>query len=459
MDGFKRKITHSLQAQLLFWLSLVIVVAALGGGYFSFRGAFNEAYEFQDDQLRQIAGLMEQQRPAPGFVITEITEETADPESQVIVQVMGKHGSEISVRHDEKLRLPPNLPEGIQTFQSSHHAWRLFIRNLPSGDRLVVGQRTEVRDEIAHGSGLRTVLPFLVLMPVLLIVVNVLIRQMLKPIANLSGDLDRRGEADLSAMDDRHVPAEIRPFTSSINALLLRVEKSMEMQKRFVADATHELRSPLTALSLQAENLSKIDLPPAATERLSVLRGGLQRMRTLLEQLLLMARSQASPQGQSQQPLSQVPMEDMFKQVLEDLMPMVEAKKLDIEVRADDLAVFYGHAFDGIVVIKNLVDNAIRYTPEYGRIVMSARQDGNRLLIDIEDSGPGVSDEDRERIFDPFYRVLGSGESGSGLGLAIVKAILDRNGASISVANMKDAGQAVSGLRVTVCFPGRLPTA
>lgn len=448
MDGFKRKIVHSLQAQLMFWVSLVIIVAALGGGYFSFQGAFNEAYEFQDDQLRQIAGLMEQQRPAPGFVITEITEETADPESQVIVQVMGKHGSEISVRHNEKLSLPANLPEGIQTFQSSHHAWRLFIRNLPSGDRLVIGQRTEVRDEIAHSSGLRTVLPFLLLMPVLLVVLNVLIRQMIKPITALSRELDRRGEDDLSAMDDRHVPAEIKPFTSSINALLLRVEKSVEMQKRFVADAAHELRSPLTALSLQAENLSKIDLPQPATERLAMLRGGMQRMRTLLEQLLLMARSQAS----SQQPVVRVPMEEVFKQVLEDLMPMAEAKKLDIEVSTDSQATFYGHHFDGIVVIKNLVDNAIRYTPDYGRITLSARGEDQYLIVQIEDSGPGISEADMGRIFDPFYRVLGSGESGSGLGLAIVKAILDRSDASIALNNTRHPDQSISGLCVTVKF-------
>ncbi|WP_040503633.1 ATP-binding protein [Herbaspirillum lusitanum] len=449
MDGFKRKITQSLQAQLLFWVSLVIVVAALGGGYFSFQGAFAEAYEFQDDQLRQIAGLMEQQRPAPGFVITEITEETADPESQVIVQVMGKHGSEISVRHNEKLSLPPNLPEGIQTFQSSHHAWRLFIRDLSTGDRLVIGQRTEVRDEIAHGSGLRTVLPFLILMPVLLIVVNVLIRQMLKPVARLSSELDRRSEADLSAMDDEKVPAEIKPFTASINALLLRVEKSMEMQKRFVADAAHELRSPLTALSLQAENLAKIELPPAASERLATLRGGMQRMRTLLEQLLLMARAQAT----SRQVVSTVKMQDMFREVLEDLMPMAEAKKLEVEVSSADDVYFHGHHFDCIVVIKNLVDNAIRYTPEYGRLILSAHKSDRRLIIDIEDSGPGISDDDVGRIFDPFYRVLGSGESGSGLGLAIVKAILDRSAAKATVTNIRNEDGTKGGLRVRVTFP------
>ncbi|MFL9924033.1 ATP-binding protein [Herbaspirillum lusitanum] len=446
MDGFKRKIGNSLQAQLSFWLSLVIVVTAIGGGFFSFRGAFNEAYEFQDDQLRQIAGLMEQQQPHTGLLITQVIEESADPESQVIVQVIGLDDKEITLK-DEPLALPPDVQEGMHTMAGRRHTWRIFIRNLANSDRLIVTQRTDVRDEIASGNGWRTVGPFMVLMPLLLILVNVVIRYMLRPVTRLSAELDGRSESDLRTLDDVHVPREIRPFISSINSLLLRVGKSMDMQKRFVADAAHELRSPLTALSLQAENIRKIDLPPLAQERVRELRNGLYRMRSLLEQLLTMARSHETA---AQRPPETISMEDMFKQILEDLMPMAEAKNLDIEVDSDPHAVFRGHLFDGVMVVKNLIDNAIRYTPPGGYVRLRASTRNGRLEIQVEDSGSGIPEVEMTRVFDPFYRILGSGESGSGLGLAIVKTILDRNRADIFLQNVKSDAGAVTGLRVTV---------
>lgn len=447
MDGFKRKITGSLQAQLWFWLAAVILATAVGGGYFSFRGALREANEFQDDQLRQIAGLMQQQKPHTGLLITQEIEPSEDPESQVIVQVLGPGEGSIRLP-DEDVLLPAGFPEGVQTLVGRLYTWRIFTRHLPDGARLVVSQRTDVRDEIANSSAWRTVFPFVALMPLLLLLVNVVVRTMLKPVKQLSSELDKRRDNDLSALDDRHVPNEIRPFTTSINALLLRVQRSVEMQKRFVADAAHELRSPLTALSLQADNIRKIELPAAAQERMLEMRRGMQRMRSLLEQLLVMARSQET----MPHPVSTIPMEDVFKQVLEDLMPLAEAKNIDVEVDSARPAIFTGQLFDALMLIKNLADNAIRYTPAGGQLRLRARLEAQALVVQVEDSGPGIPEHEMERIFDPFYRILGSGESGSGLGLAIVKTIAERNNASLLFSNRKADGGEHAGLCVTVKF-------
>ncbi|MFJ3057428.1 sensor histidine kinase [Herbaspirillum sp. NPDC087042] len=453
MDGLKGKISSSLQGQLSFWLSLAIIVTSMGGGYFSFRGTLHEANEFQDDQLRQIAGLMQQQAPQTGLLITQSIEQSQDPESQVIVQVLASGVDKLRLL-DEEVSLPPSLPERVQTLAGSRYTWRVFLRHLPDGARLVVSQRTDVRDEIASSSAWRTVFPLALLMPLLLLLINVLVRTMLKPVKQLSHELDQRRDADLSALDDHRVPSEIRPFTASINALLLRVKQSVDMQKRFVADAAHELRSPLTALSLQADNIRKIALPEPAQARMSELRGGLQRMRALLEQLLVMARSQESVI----QPDTTIAMEDVFKQVLEDLIPAAEAKNLDIEVDTQRQAVFTGQLFDALMLIKNLADNAIRYTPAGGQLVLRASQGPDFLSVTVEDSGPGIPDEEMDRVFDPFYRILGSGESGSGLGLAIVKAIAERNGARLALSNRHDAQGACLGLRATVHFPLRSAT-
>jgi two-component system, OmpR family, sensor kinase len=447
MDGFKRKISNSLQAQLSFWLSVAIALAATGGGFFSFRGALHEANEFQDDQLRQIAGLMQQQQPHTGLLITQMIEPSADPESQVIVQVISAQENSIALL-DERVPLPASLSEDIHTIKGHLYTWRIFVRRLPSAERLIVGQRTDVRDEIANSSAWRTVYPFMLLIPVLLLAIVVVVRYRLRPVKRLSAELDARDETDLSPLQDQQVPAEIRPFTTSINALLQRVQHSMDTQKRFVADAAHELRSPLTALSLQADNIRKTALPTSAQERMHDMQRGLQRMRSLLEQLLVMARSQ----DKMVQAVTSTPMEQVFKQVLEDLMPSAEARQIDIEVDSGPDAVFTGQLFDALMVIKNLIDNAIRYTPAGGQVMLRARQLDRDLLVVVEDSGPGIPDDEMERVFDPFYRILGSGESGSGLGLAIVKAIAERNRAQIALRNRYSEDGQLAGLSASVRF-------
>jgi two-component system OmpR family sensor kinase len=449
MDGVEGKLNNSLQKQLSVRLSAAIVIIAICGGAFSFKAAFEEAYEFQDDQLRQIAGLMEQQSLMKGEVIVQTKEKSADSESQVVVQVFGNEPSEIHSMHREHFRLPADIPEGIQTFQATRFTWRLFVRRLPSGNKLVVGQRTRVRDELARDNALRTLYPLVILIPLLIILVNGLIRRMLKPVTSLAAELDRRSDNDLECLDDSHVPAEVKPFTASINRLLQRVRKSIDIQRRFVADAAHELRSPLTALSLQAENLAKTPLPEAAEERLAALRGGLHRSRQLLEQLLAMARSQTT----TTLPDAQVPMQYLFQRTLEDLMPLAQARDLDIEVSVDETAVFYGQEIDGVTLLKNLIDNAIRYTPVGGRIRLRARQHEGRLMMEVEDNGPGIALAERERVFDPFYRVIGAETNGSGLGLAIVKTIVERMHAEIRLANLDDQQGGATGLRVTVTFP------
>ena len=223
----------------------------------------------------------------------------------------------------------------------------------------------------------------------------------------------------------------------------------MDEQRRFVADAAHELRSPLTALSLQAERLADAEMSANAQERLSTLRKGIERGRTLLDQLLALARAQSSANTSN----TTVSVQQVYRRVLEDLMPLAEAKGIDIGVVSDPDAHVLVSEVDLITLVKNLVDNAIRYTPTSGRVDLSflATKEGTTLVV--EDNGPGIPEAERERVFDPFYRVLGSDEIGSGLGLSIVQTISARVGAKVSFGYASD--QSRSGLRVMVTFPLR----
>jgi two-component system OmpR family sensor kinase len=294
---------------------------------------------------------------------------------------------------------------------------------------------------------LRTLLPFLIVTPVLLLLVANLVRKMFRPIAVLAAEIDQRAEQDLQPVNQDHLPVEVRPFIVAINRLLKRVAKSMEGQRRFVADAAHELRSPLTAMSLQAERLADADMSAPARDSLATLRQGIARGRNLLDQLLTLAKVQAMPDL----PGSPISVQAIYRRVLEDLLPMAQAKDIDIGVEGDQDALVMMSELDLTAVVKNLVDNAIRYTPIGGKVDLSITRKSRLATLQIKDSGPGIPAGERMRVFDAFYRSLGSNESGSGLGLSIVKTIADRVGAEIWLSDANE--KAPSGLCVSATIP------
>ena len=448
MDGLKNRLMDSIQLRLSFGLSLAILIVAVVAGVFSFSAAFDEAYQRQDDMLRHVAVLFEGQ-PIPA----EIPD---DKDSRLTVQYLGENTDTPSdLASSEALPLSPTLDNGMHTLTLTYRlgakikteTFRVFIKTTRNGARLAVAQETEVRDEIAHNGAMRTVMPFLILMPILLFVVGNLVRKIFRPISLLANEIDHRGDEELYPVAQGHLPAEIRPFVTAINRLLDRVAKSMEAKRRFVADAAHELRSPLTALSLQAERLADTAMSDSARERLDVLRQGIERGRRLLDQLLTLARAQsdASP------PQTLISVQQIYLSLLEDLMPLAEAKKIDIGVEGENDVQLLLNETDLKTLIKNLIDNAIRYTPEGGRIDLSVSQSLDQAILQIIDSGPGIPPSERERVFDPFYRVLGSDEVGSGLGLSIVKTIANRIGAQVCLGYADEVAQ--TGLCARVLIP------
>lgn len=440
--------TGSLQSKLSLWLSLTILLAALGAGLFSFINAFAEANELQDDQLRQVATLLEQYQLPLAALRYQLPAPVADPEARIYVHDLHDPAPALPAGPEAE-RFPVDLPEGMQTLHFGEQKWRVFVKTLSATSRIAVAQQTELRDEIARDSALRTLLPSILLIPLLLGLVGVVINRMFRPLRQLATELDQRADSDLRPLALQEVPTEIRPFIGALNRLLLRVVRSMEVQRRFVADAAHELRSPLTALSLQAERLEACELSPMASERLVVLSRGLQRARALLEQLLALVRSQ-SPEVRT--PKTAISLQRTFRRVLEDLMPLIEAKALDVGLlSASDVAVVVDE-MDLLTLTKNLLENAIRYTPAAGRIDIQLELAAGHLIIDIEDSGPGIPVSERQRVFDPFYRVLGQEEVGSGLGLSIVKTIVERLGGTITLSDVHP-GALAPGLHVQLALP------
>jgi len=447
MDGFKKRLSESVQLRLSLALSLTIVLVAVAASAFVFVSALDEAHELQDDTLRQVAMLYDRQHMTLHYPEGPALEGD-DEESRVIIQHLAD-GSQALANGDETLPLPlpATLVDGLATVNVGGEAFRVLVHSTSRGERIAVAQEVGARDKDARESAWRSLLPFLILFPVLLLVVGDLVRKLFRPIASLAAEIDRRGEQLLHPIDEQHLPAEVRPFVVAINRLLTRVAQAMDGQRRFVADAAHELRSPMTALSLQAERLAACSLQVSARERLLPLCQGIERSRQLIDQLLSLAAAQAAVP----RPQARIGVHAVYRRVLEDLLPLAEQKHLDIGVEDSADVQLLINPMDLFTLIKNLVDNAIRYTPAGGTIDLCLAQTDTGVCLQVKDSGPGISVEEHDRVFDPFYRTLGSGETGSGLGLSIVRAIAERVGARVALGFTDETSR--RGLCVSLWFP------
>lgn len=275
-------------------------------------------------------------------------------------------------------------------------------------------------------------------MPCLIALVIVVIRRSLAPISKLAQELDQKTESKLHPLTENLAPKEIEPFVTSINALLARLSHSIEQQHRFIADAAHELRSPIHALTLQAENLQQTIVNDDGRQRLALLQQGLGRTRTLLEQLLTLARHQIQT-SEAIEP-TQIDVTELLHQTISELYPLAQSKNIDIGIDYEESIQLQTDAFKLRTLMHNAIENAIRYTPESGQIDIRLFQQNNKAVFEVQDNGIGIAANELPRIFDPFYRVIGTGEVGSGLGLSIVKKIAESLGGIVDLTSDSEQG-------------------
>ena len=449
MASFKKRLNESIQFKLSFSLTLTILATALIAGIFSFISAYVEAHDLQDSTLQQMLVFFDRQPLPTESARLDTLPSVVDEDARIVVQyLMPTTSSPNSIASATTLPIPNALADGLHTLELNSKSYRVLIKTGLSGLRTAAAQETAVRDEIARDSALHTLIPLLVLMPVLLLIVADLVRKMFLPIAAVSAEIDRRAEFELHPIDEAQLPKEVRLFAVAINRLLKRVDQTMQTQRRFIADAAHELRSPLTALSLQAERLAQVDMPEVAQQRLTTLVAGIARSQALLAQLLALSKAQAA----AEQPKIPLSVQQLYRRVLEDFIPVAYEKQIDIGVVNAQDAQILANELDVITLLKNLVDNAIRYTPRGGRVDLAVEVTNGHVILKVSDTGPGIHLLERERVFDAFYRSLGSDQIGSGLGLSIVKAISDRMGAEVQLDYsdlMKKSGLLVS-VKVTL---------
>lgn len=425
MDVERRGTAQSLRVQLSLWMAGLMLVIGSVATTASYRFAMGEAHALQDDTLRQIGALI-------GRVPTSAIRQMANPRRlpfDASVEIIELPVGTSFEKCDRSTDPGCGVKDGLQDLPQHGEKWRAWIGSQASGFRFAVAQPTALRDEIARDGSLRTLVPMLCLIVGLVPLVAWIIRRRLQPIIRLASMLDGTDEHAIARLPTHDVPREIVPFVTSINRLLARLRLALENQRRFVADAAHELRTPLTALTLQAQNLEGFSMEPAMRERFDALRQGINRSSRLVAQLLSLARLQQ----RAPVPTNKISVKDVVSDVIAEAFTFAESKKTDLGAERLDAVIVNADRLALHTVLRNLIDNAIRYTPEEGRVDIRAYYETGFVIIEVQDNGPGMSQADREKACEPFFRAGDGSESGSGLGLAIARDMAHAMGGEIQL--------------------------
>lgn len=435
---------HSLRGRLILLLFGAVVVTACVQAYVAYRTSLDETNEIFDYQMEQMAlslrsGLPVGGLPSKGFRDYE------DESFEFIVQVSASDGHFIFQSTPESY-LPRDAPPGLSTFNARGTTYKLF--SLFHRDQLIqVAQDRAARRDLAKKLALKTAMPVFIMVPLLLLLVWVVVNISLAPVDQVRKQVASRHADELSELSEDGLPDEIFPLVHELNLLFHRVRRAFEAQKNFIADAAHELRSPLSALKLQVEGLRRANDEGAREVAFQRLASGIDRSARLVEQLLMLARHQAASRDASL--TKPVQLKQLMQTILGETWEAANVRDIDLGLTEAEDCWVLAHMDALKILVRNLLDNAIKYSPVGGAVNVAITVVGSSVLLSIEDSGSGISPDEAERVFDRFYRVSGAKGSGSGLGLAIVKAIADMHSATISMGRSMTLG----GLRVVVEFP------
>ena len=434
----------SIRRELLFWLLLVLLVAVAAAAIGTYLRARVEANALFDHQLQAMAASLTDAPFAP-------VEGIGSGAGELIVQIWDRNGVRLYISQPRSA-LPQNARLGFTDVHTGQGDWRVFS-TLAGNTVVQVAQPMHARGELAASMALRTIVPLLVMLPLLAVTIWLVVDKGFRPLERVAAAVARRSPSALEPLPERGLPAEVTPLVAALNALLERLREALSAQRTFIADAAHELRTPLTAVHLQAQLAERAATAEERRAALADLKAGLERATRLSEQLLALAREEP---GVAEKPFAPVDLSSVARDAIEGFAPVAAAKAIDLGLADSSpqspARLVSGDADALSTLVSNLIDNAVRYTPPHGRVDVAVAAEPGAVVLTVRDTGSGVPEAERARVFDRFYR----GERaqvavrGSGLGLAIVKRIAERHGATISLGPGVDG----RGLGVTVRFAG-----
>ena len=333
--------------------------------------------------------------------------------------------------------------DGFRTVRVDGRRWRVFtMQSTPLRVQIVTSE--DFRQRVIWDITRNSAKPILYLAPISIAMLWLVVYAALRPMTRIVRALSGQDERNLEELNPRRVPRELLPLIDSMNGLLRRMRHAFDAQRRFVADAAHELRTPITAVKLQIGNLrSRVD--PTAAEELQELEAGIERLHRIVGQLLQLARQEAMPQESPAQPID---IGALAEDSVRSLVPLAETRAIDLGLGEVQSVAARLDPAQLRIVLDNLLDNAVRYTPIGGRVDVSVREAGGVAVIDVSDTGPGIPAADLERVFSRFHRVRATDADGSGLGLAIARAAAERCRSTIELRNREPAAGLIARVRI-----------
>jgi two-component system, OmpR family, sensor kinase len=436
----------SIRRDLILWLTGTLALGIAGVALGTYWAALQQIQVIFDAELRQIAQAV------------HLREDWAETGT---VRIAGEDVTFAVRAYDDGGRVffesglpslpadaPKTLDAGLSVVQTPDGPWRIYTHVTPEGV-VQVAQPEAVRDALARELSLRMVIPEMLFIPLLALLVAWVLRRALAPLEATSLKVRERDAARLDPLPTRGVPEELLPLVEQINALLARLAASFETQRRFVADAAHELRSPVAALALQVQLLERAQGEAARAAALADLKLGIVRSGRLVQQLLDLARLEP---GVPAEVHGAIDLAALARDVTGSFAARADSLRIDLGVEAPPALLVTGAASELRSLIANLVDNALRYAPRDSAVTVSLRETAGAVELVVEDAGPGIPIGQRERVLQRFQRVEDDATSGSGLGLPIAKAIAERHRGSLALADASP-GRQPPGLSVQVCLP------
>ena len=453
---------RSLQRRLLTAFCLALGTIGAASALLAYLVFNAETSSMLDDQMQQIARLAASQvsrtsNEQPTVIPQPRIEYDRDDEMLVFVRdAQGR----MLFASQTRVRPPAIARLGFQDVDLDGRSYRVLA--VTANDRsIVVAQENEARWEMASAASFTALLPLIVLIPVLGLITALVIRVQFRPMHTAIAEITARPPFALSPISTANLPTEMRPLVDAMNRLLIRLADAVRHEQRFLTDAAHALRTPLTALQLQADVLEQARTTQDRNERSLELRAGIRRASRLATQLLALARDELEPALESaDEGYADADLGSALAEITALYAPVATARSINLQVSSPDRLHVRAPASRLMIIIGNLLDNALRYTPAGGTVRISASRTDNIASIEVTDEGPGLPEHELGKVFERFYRAVGDTTEGSGLGLTVVQTLSKQIGGHVSLDNRRDGSGLVARLCVPAAnMPPKLPVA
>ncbi len=419
---------NSIKSKLLITLTATIIFASLIttiGVYWQIKNETNELFDYHLKQVAEI--FLNATSISPDQFKHKSDIEKIDADFALVI--FNTRHKQIYSTGIEGIIAYPNVL-GYNDRIISKEVWHTY--SLKNNKRTVLFLQPEkVRENIAVSTAFMAITPFLIILPIFAILIWLILKRGLMPLVKIKDTIDSLNENTLEPLIFSAIPKELKPLTEALNKTIERLKIAIDARKNFLADAAHELRTPLSVLKLQLELIYKTTDQTEKQVLLHKLEKGIDRSSRLVEQLLTLSRHESNHFHDVDH--EKIDLAQLVSDVLVESLPLAEVKDIEFEVNRIEKTLVYANKYEIETVISNLIDNAIGYTPKNGIVSLNVFNQNNLVILKISDDGIGIKDTDKTRIFDRFYRVTNNQTIGSGLGLSIVKEICNKYNASIEV--------------------------